>query len=440
MRRNISILQSIDWVTVGMVALLAIIGWLNITSASSGDGTIEWFDLGSKGGKQLLFMGVCSVLAAIILSIEGEFFIRTSAIYYVATLLLLAGVLVIGKQIGGARSWYSLGSFSIQPAEFAKSGTALFLAWLLSRGNRKLRDGRTKLQSIVLVTLPVGLIMLQPDAGTALVFGGFVFALYREGLSGQVLVVGVAALVLAIATILTGAAVVDYPELGPASGIFAMWAVLFSGGVLAALIIHSGTVPRQRKRVRRVGSAVLVASLAFSAGLHTGMEQVLKPHQRERIHVLFGIDVSNPDADYNIRHAKAAVGSGQWTGKGFNEGPMTAFGFVPEQETDFIFCTVGEEWGFVGSVLVVLLFLALMLRILYIAERQRSDFTRVYAHGVAAILFMHFTINVGMVLGLAPVIGIPLPFFSYGGSSLLGFTVLIFVLLRLDAERYSVLR
>lgn len=440
MRRNTSIRKSIDWVTVAMVAILAIMGWLNITSATSGDSGIEWFDLGSKGGKQLLFLGICSFLAVIILSIEGEFFIRTSAIYYVATLLLLAGVLIVGKQIGGARSWYSLGSFSIQPAEFAKSGTALFLAWLLSRGNGKLRDNRTKLQSIVLVVLPVGLVMMQPDAGTALVFCGFVFALYREGLSGQVLVFGFAALVLAIATILSGASEINYMAYGPASGIFVLWIILLAGGVLAGLIIHSGTMPRRRMRVRRSGALVLMASLAFSAALHTGMEQVLPPHQRERIYVLFGLDVSNPDADYNIRHAKAAIGSGDWTGKGFNQGPMTSFDFVPEQETDFIFCTVGEEWGFLGSTFVVLLFLALMLRILYIAERQRSDFTRVYAHGVAAILFMHFTINVGMVLGLAPVIGIPLPLFSYGGSSLLGFTVLIFVLLRLDAERYFVLR
>jgi rod shape determining protein RodA len=183
-----------------------------------------------------------------------------------------------------------------------------------------------------------------------------------------------------------------------------------------------------------------VASLAFSAGLHGGLEKVLKPHQKDRIHVLFGIDVGNPDADYNIRHAKAAIGSGGFSGKGFLSGPMTAYGFVPEQETDFIFCTIGEEWGFLGSATVVLLFTVLMLRLLFLAERQRSNFTRIYAYSAVSILFMHFLINIGMVLGLAPVIGIPLPFFSYGGSSLIGFTLLIFILLRLDAERFTVLR
>jgi rod shape determining protein RodA len=190
----------------------------------------------------------------------------------------------------------------------------------------------------------------------------------------------------------------------------------------------------------RWGALLLLGGMVFSVGLHLGMENVLKKHQRERIHVLFGIDVDNPDADYNIRHAKAAIGSGGWTGRGWAQGPMTAYGFVPEQETDFIFCTVGEEWGFLGSAAVVLVFVFLILRVLHLAERQRSAFTRIYAYAVASILFLHFLVNVGMVLGLAPVIGIPLPFFSYGGSSLMGFTLLLGILLRLDAERFVVLR
>ncbi|MBT6174915.1 MAG: rod shape-determining protein RodA, partial [Flavobacteriales bacterium] len=200
------------------------------------------------------------------------------------------------------------------------------------------------------------------------------------------------------------------------------------------------SMPRRRKKVAVWSIISLFAGLIMSVGLHTGMEKMLKPHQKERIHVLFGIDVNNPDADYNIRHAKAAIGSGGLTGKGWMHGPMTAYSFVPEQETDFIFCTVGEEWGFLGSAFVIFLFTFLILRILIIAERQRSKFTRIYAYGVASILFMHLLVNVGMVLGLAPVIGIPLPFFSYGGSSLIGFTFLITVLIRLDGERLSVLR
>jgi len=192
--------------------------------------------------------------------------------------------------------------------------------------------------------------------------------------------------------------------------------------------------------VRRAVVFSFIAGLVMSAALHTGLEEVLKPHQKDRIHVLFGIDVGNPDADYNIRHAKAAVSSGSWTGKGYLQGPMTAYGFVPEQETDFIFCTIGEEWGFVGTVFTLLLYTLLMLRILHLAERQRSDFTRIFAYAAASVLFMHYLINIGMVLGLAPVIGIPLPFISAGGSSMLGFTLLIFILLRLDAERFTVLR
>ena len=214
--------------------------------------------------------------------------------------------------------------------------------------------------------------------------------------------------------------------------------MIFGSAVL--YIIREATVPRKRKSLTMWGGILLIAGLFLSVGLHTGMEKVLKPHQKERIHVLFGIDVNNPDADYNIRHAKAAIGSGGFSGKGWMNGPMTAYSFVPEQETDFIFCTIGEEWGYMGSLIVVLLFTMMIIRVVVIAERQRSRFTRVYAYGVASILFMHFLVNIGMVLGLAPVIGIPLPFFSYGGSSLIGFTFLLTVLLRLDGERFKMLR
>jgi rod shape determining protein RodA len=353
---------------------------------------------------------------------------------------MLAAVLVFGKVIGGARSWFAFGSFSLQPSEFAKSTTALMLAWLLSRGDGKLRNVKTRLLALAIVGLPAGLVLLQPDAGTVLVFGGFVFALYREGLSGNVLVVAFAAIILAVATILTGAGTMDYPFLGPGPGVYLLWGVLAGGGGLALWLVIQSSLPRQRKRLRWIGLAAIVGSLAFSGGMQFGLEKVLAKHQRDRIHVLFGLDVGNPDADYNIRHAKAAIGSGGWTGKGYMNGPMTAYAFVPEQETDFIFCTVGEEWGFLGSAAVILLYLTLLLRLLFLAERQRSNFTRVYGYGVASVLFMHVLINIGMVLGLAPVIGIPLPLFSYGGSSLMGFTVLIFILLRLDAERFTVLR
>jgi rod shape determining protein RodA len=298
----------------------------------------------------------------------------------------------------------------------------------------------TRIQSLAIIALPAGLILLQPDAGTVLVFGGFVFVLYREGLSGNVLLLGLSALVLAVLTILFGASDSWYPFVGVTSGFWWFLISLVLLGSLVVLLVRAATLPRYRKRTTWTGVLILLGGMAVSTGLHLGMENILQRHQRERIHVLFGIDVDNPDADYNIRHAKAAIGSGGWTGKGWAQGPMTAYGFVPEQETDFIFCTVGEEWGFLGSFAVVALFIFLILRVLHLGERQRSAFTRIYAYAVASILFMHVLVNVGMVLGLAPVIGIPLPFFSYGGSALLGFTLLIGILLRLDAERFSVLR
>jgi len=247
-------------------------------------------------------------------------------------------------------------------------------------------------------------------------------------------------MLITIATILTGASMSSYPFIGEYSAIGWFWLVLCGLGSLVWFMVPMWVMPRRRKRVRRGVLFSFIAGLAFSISLNAGLENVLKPHQKDRIYVLFGIDVGNPDADYNIRHAKAAISSGGFTGKGYLQGPMTAYGFVPEQETDFIFCTVGEEWGFIGSSVVLFLFFLLLIRILMLAERQRSDFTRIYAYAVASILFMHVLINIGMVLGLAPVIGIPLPFMSAGGSSLLGFTLLVFILLRLDAERFTVLR
>lgn len=428
--RKTSIIKNLDWVLVTLLFILLIFGWINIISATSNIEMADWLDWNGKAGKQLLWMGICTVFALVIVNIESEFFIRTSILQYLATLLMLAAVLIIGKKVGGARSWFGLGGFSLQPSEFAKPTTALALAWYISRDNSKWESVKSRIFSILIVGIPACLILLQPDAGTVLVFAGFVFVLYREGLSGNVLILGFAAMIVGIATIL----------IGSWGGINWFWGVWILFGSAMLYLIREASVPRKRKSLTVWGSILLIAGLFLSVGLHTGMEKVLKPHQRERIQVLFGIDVSNPDADYNIRHAKAAIGSGGFSGKGWMNGPMTAYSFVPEQETDFIFCTIGEEWGFIGTITVVILFAFLLLRVIFIAERQRSKFTRVYAYGVASILFMHFLVNIGMVIGLAPVIGIPLPFFSYGGSSLLGFTFLFGVLLRLDGERFKMLR
>ena len=436
--RRASILSQLDWPTLMLVIALVTLGWLNIVSATA-EAEVVW-DLGGKAGKQLIWMGVCTVLMTGLLAVEGEFYIRTSVLHYLVVLALLAAVLVVGKKVGGARSWFGVGSFGIQPSEFAKTATSLMVAWYLSRDGRPWRTLKTRLQSLAIIAIPAGLILLQPDAGTVLVFGGFVFVLYREGLSGNVLLLGVSALVLSVLTILFGASESWYPFVGMDTGFWWLLISLAVLGTLVLMLVRAATLPRFRKRTTRWGVLLLMGGMLFSTGLHMGMENILKKHQRERIQVLFGIDVDNPDADYNIRHAKAAIGSGGWTGKGFAQGPMTAYGFVPEQETDFIFCTVGEEWGFLGSAGVVMMFVFLILRVLHLAERQRSPFTRMYAYAVASILFMHVLVNVGMVLGLAPVIGIPLPFFSYGGSSLMGFTLLIGILLRLDGERFTILR
>ena len=440
MRRTAPITQRIDWLTATLVAGLMVMGLFNVASATAGADAVEWFDFGSKLGKQFIFVLLSAVLAFLLLIIEGEFFIRTSVVHYAVNVLLLLAVLAVGRTIGGAKSWFSIGSIGIQPSEFAKTGTALMLAWLLSRNSDRFNQFSSLIKAIAVVSIPAGLVLLQPDAGTVLVFGGLILVFYREGLSGNVLIAVFCALLVTVATILSGASSVHYPGLGEATGAWIFWGILVSLGVLLWSTVPQWTVPRRRKRNRRVVLFSFITALALSASLQFGLEEILKPHQRDRIHVLFGIDVGNPDADYNIRHAKAAISSGGFAGKGFLKGPMTAYGFVPEQETDFIFCTIGEEWGLLGTVATLILFTLLLLRILALAERQRSDFTRIYAYAVASILFMHYAINIGMVLGLAPVIGIPLPFISAGGSSLLGFTMLVFILLRLDAERFTVLR
>jgi len=439
MTRNSDIRRNIDGMTILLFLLLAVMGWINLISAAMGpDGAVEW-GLNTLLGKQGLWLLFSLVLGFLVLQVEGTFFVRTAWLNYGVTLLLCALVLVIGKKVGGARSWFGFGSFGIQPSEFAKMGASMALAWYCAQEGGLKALGQ-QIRAAVIVGIPACLILLQPDAGTVLVFLGFVFAMYREGLSGAVLIVGFAAVVMAVLTILSGAGDLTYPFIGEANGIYRFWMLFVVLGAAGIAIIRNATLPRYRPRVTTRAIAAALAALLFSVAMHLALEEVLRPHQRERIQVLFGLEVDNPDADYNIRHAKTAIGSGGWTGMGWREGPMTGYGFVPEQETDFIFCVWSEEHGWFGSVFFVILFAGFILRILFLAERQRSAFTRVYAYGVGGILFMHMLINIGMVLGLAPVIGIPLPFMSYGGSSFMAFALMISILLRLDAERFSVLR
>lgn len=440
MNRSQDIRRNLDWITILTYAVLVIMGLFAIYSAAYSPKHPDLWDISQPYGKQLMWIGICGLVALFTLNIEGEFFNRFSPIIYAVVMVMLVLVLIVGKKVGGARSWFGIGSFAIQPSEFAKMATALFMAYTINRAGTRFKSLKNRLKSILLVAAPACLIMLQPDAGTVLVFAGFIFAMYREGLSGNILIVGFGAVILAVISIIMGATTVDYPGYGEASGIFYVGLGIIIALILALLAVKFFVLPRFRRRNNIIVIACTLAAMIFCGGVYTGIEQILKPHQKERIYILFGLEVSNPDADYNIRHAKAAIGSGGFTGKGFLQGPMTRYNFVPEQRTDFIYCTIGEEWGFIGSTLVIGIFAFLILRIIGLAERQRSTFSRVYGYSVASILFMHLMINVGMVLGLAPVIGIPLPFFSYGGSSLLGFTILIFIMLRLDAERYSVFR
>lgn len=440
LRAKRNILRNLDWLTIGLYAALVVLGLFIIYSTNYDPDGRTLFNLNSDPGRQLIWIGICVVICVVLLNTEGEFFIRFSVISYVLVALSLVLVLLIGKKVGGARAWLGFGSLGIQPSEFSKTTIALLLAWFISRPGTRLKSLSTRVKVLLIIGLPAGLILLQPDVGTLLVFAAYVFALYREGLSGNILIVGFGTAILAVVAILAGAADVNYPFIGQDSGIYVLVFVLIMIGVLALLAVRNFVLPRYRKHNYRIVLATLVGAMVLSLGVKTVIEDVMRPHQRERIYVLFGMDVENPDADYNIRHAKAAIGSGGWTGKGFLNGPMTRYSFVPEQHTDFIFCTVGEEWGFFGGSLIVILFMVLIMRIIALAERQRSQFSRIYGYCVASIFFMHVLINIGMVLGVAPVIGIPLPFFSYGGSSLLGFTIMLMIMVRLDAERFSVFR
>lgn len=439
-RNQRTIFRNLDWLTIGLYGVLVVLGLLNIYSTNYDPDAKTWLSFATDPGRQLIWIGICAVLCVVILNIEGEFFIRLSVITYLAVLLLLVLVLLVGSERNGAKAWFGIGSFGVQPSEFAKTSISLLLAWFLSRPGTKFKSLSTRLGALAIIGLPAGLIMLQPDVGTILVFIAFVFALYREGLSGNILIIGFGTVILAIVSILAGAADVNYPWFGQRSGIYVLLLVLLGLGLLGMIGVRNFVLPRYRRSNYRTVVLSALGAIVLSLTVKTVVEDVMKGYQRERIYVLFGMNVSNPDADYNIRHAKAAIGSGGFTGKGYLNGPMTRYSFVPEQQTDFIFCTVGEEWGFLGGTAIIAMFMTLILRIIALAERQRSQFSRIYGYCVASILFMHLLINVGMVLGIAPVIGIPLPFFSYGGSSLLGFTVLLMIMVRLDSERFSVFR
>ncbi|MFN0187205.1 MAG: rod shape-determining protein RodA [Bacteroidia bacterium] len=420
MRKQNSIFENIDWLLVVFYLVLVLLGWINIYAAVYNEEHKNMFDLTQSYGRQMLWIGTSLVIGLAILVIDGKFYAAFSFPIYIVTMGILLVVLVIARDVQGARSWIEIGTFKLQPSEFAKFATNMALAKYLSALGIRMEDMKTKITAGLLILLPMALVLLQNDTGSALVFIAFIFVLYREGLSQNVLVFGFLA------------------------GVLFILALMVPNTVLIGVIGGLGVVAYLLMRKTRNNLIVILIITALCSGIVFSVDyafnEILQTHQRERIEVLLGKRSDPKGAGYNVNQSLIAIGSGGLTGKGFLQGTQTKFDFVPEQSTDFIFCTVGEEWGFLGTSFVLIVFTLLLYRIVFIAERQRSTYTRIYAYGVASILFFHLMINVGMAIGLAPVIGIPLPFFSYGGSSLWGFTVLLFVLIKLDSYRMYILR
>lgn len=508
LRRNK--LKDLDWSLVIVYVALMLVGWINIYAASYNEEFPSILSFSQNYGKQVIWITTSIGIAWLIMMMDGRFFEQFAYPIYGVVLVLLAGVLVIGAEIKGAQSWYRIGGFTLQPSEFGKFATSLAVAKLLTAVDNRPKEIFTTLKALVIIAIPALLILMQPDTGSTLVYGSFVFVLYREGLSGKVLLGGLLLIVLfvlallfeldqllivftiigwavynivygtqkilivsalIVATIFTTYYFVDVPDF------YLMIALLLGSIVLYLTNAFNREMKDRWDRNGVIGLYILSLTFIFAVGFI--FTNVLQEHQRTRITVLLGeedklveqidqlkeayyalpvgdkgreqiqqdlnakresLDKLRRGAGWNVNQSKIAIGSGGLLGKGFLQGTQTKFDFVPEQSTDFIFCTVGEEWGFIGSFIVIALFAFLLVRLVIVAERQRSQFTRVYGYSVASIFFFHFAINIAMTLGLAPVIGIPLPFFSYGGSSLWAFTLLLFIFIKLDSERKTVLR
>lgn len=405
----------IDWLSVLLFMILVIFGWLSIYSTTVTDPNQSILDLSTLYGKQLLWILLSIVIVIFVLSIDSKFYERFSSVIYILALLSLLGLLFFGKTINGQTAWYSFGSFSIQPAEFAKAAVALAVAKYLSELNVDLKKFKHQLSVFLILSIPIVLILLQPDAGSAVVYFSFFIAFYREGLPGYYIWLGIFAIVLFACVLLIGS----------------IYTAIITG-LIFILILY---VLKKQKRKILWPLVAGILSIGFIFSVNFIYEKILKPHQKERFEVLINLEENKKGSGYNLYQSVVAIGSGGLTGKGFLEGYSKQGGFVPEQHTDYIFTSIAEEWGFIGSLIVVFLYIIFMLRLLFLAERQKKTFSRVYGYGVFGVFFIHFFINIGMVLGLVPTIGIPLPLFSYGGSGLWGFTILVFILLKLDSER-----
>lgn len=415
MRRK-SLLASVDWLTIIIYLLLATMGWFSIYAAEYDGVRTKVFDMVSNHGKQIAWMLVSLGVAMVVLIIDSKFYTTFAYVIYFFIMLLLVAVLGFGTEVKGNKSWIQFGSFSIQPAEFAKFAVNLAVAKYLSTMGVDLRKLRPQLIAFGILLIPMGLIILQGDFGSAIVFGTFMLVFFREGLSPLYLVLIAVIILLSIFALLV-------------NFIYLLLAIV----LLSALL---GYVLRKNKSALPALAGLALISCVYVFAVDYVFDHFLEERHRDRINVMLG----KGGNDWNVNQSKIAIGSGGWDGKGFLNGTQTKYDFVPELSTDFIFCTIGEEHGFLGSLVVLGLLFGLLFRIIFISERQRSKFSRIYGYGVAAILFFHISINVGMTIGLAPVIGIPLPFFSYGGSSILSFTVLLFILLKLDGDRLAVLR
>jgi len=407
------LLSRVDFIGVAVVFALMVIGWFNIYSAEYSEEQKKVLDFSLTHGKQIINIAIAMVLAVIILLLNARLFDTISYMAYAAAIALLLITLVTGKVVHAAKGWIQIGGFQLQTGELAKLAVAMALARFVSTHGVDIRNTRDRLIAFAIILLPCLIILLQNDTGSALVFFAFVFVLYRLGLSPLYLIIPIVIAVISLSVLIVG----KYPVLECIAG----------AGVIGYLVVR-----RSRRLIFMLLLFVFGAG-ALSFGVDFGFNHVFKDYQRERINILIGKEVDKKGAGYNVHQSLIAIGSGGLAGKGYLKGTQTKFKFVPEQSTDFIFCTVGEEFGFLGSAALVLLYLVLMYRIIVIAERQKFLYNTAYAYGVAAVIFFHFTINIGMTLGLFPVVGIPLPFVSYGGSSMLSFTVMMFILFKLDA-------
>jgi rod shape determining protein RodA len=473
MKRQINILTTIDWISVLLYVALVTFGWLNIFAVNYSFEDTTFFTLKHRYTMQLAWIFVSFIIILIIFALDARIYAFLAYPAYGFGLLILLAVLVVGTTVNDSKSWIVIGPLSLQPAEFAKTATILALAKFLSGFNVKISRRKDILITLGILALPALLIMAQPDFGSTIVYGIVILVLYREGLPGWILVLIISMVILFLLTlmlsqftiliILSSLAIVAFGLINKRAIYFVSAVLLFGVLILFFVILnHNDILSLNRFQILVISMIVvsiiaviftltihikgvyallfsLVIALLFTFSVDFVFHNIMKEHQRNRVNVMLGLESDPYGYEYNVRQSKIAIGSGGFSGKGFMQGTQTKFKFVPEQSTDFIFCTVGEEWGFLGSFGLILTYAGLLIRLIFLAERQRSKFSRIYGYGVASILFFHFAVNIGMTIGLFPVIGIPLPFLSYGGSSLLAFTILLFIFLKLDSSRKAYL-